>query len=60
MRLNMTEAVEPLAIALFTRVLGVPMEEVQILMAQVRAEFRDPSLHLYAFYRFVFGRKPVV
>jgi hypothetical protein len=34
------------------------VEEVQVIMAGVRAEFSDPKLHLLTKFRFVYGRKP--
>ncbi|RSL46430.1 hypothetical protein CEP54_013850 [Fusarium duplospermum] len=43
---------------LFRHVLGWNMEEIQVLMAQVKRELRDPSIHLYLPVYIVWGRKP--
>jgi hypothetical protein len=34
------------------------VEEVQVIMAGVRAELSNPKLHLMTKFRFVYGRKP--
>ena len=34
------------------------MEEAQVMMAGVRAEFVDPKLRLLTTFRYVWGRKP--
>ena len=60
MQTQMLEAVEPLAIAFFTRILGHSYERAQVLMAGVRSEFRDPKNHLYAVYHYVYGQKPPI
>jgi hypothetical protein len=44
--------------ALFSRVLGWSPPEIQVLMAKVKSELRDPSIHLYLPVYFVWGRKP--
>ena len=56
---NMLDAVEPVGIALFTRVLGMSLEECHVLMAEVRAQLKNPKFHLYALYRYIYGQKPV-
>jgi len=55
---QMSDAVEPFSLALFTRVLGWSNEKAQVLFAGVRADFRNPKNHLYIAYHFVYGRKP--
>ena len=55
---QMEEGVEGFSLRLFTQVLGWSVEEVQVLLASVRKEMRDPSVHvLYDFY-VVYGQKP--
>ncbi|KPM42793.1 hypothetical protein AK830_g3750 [Neonectria ditissima] len=44
--------------ALFAHTLGWSMDEVQVLMAKVKRDLRDPSIHLYLSIYFVWGRKP--
>ena len=56
---HMCVCLESFTLALLTRVLGWSYEECQILMACVRAEFRDPKNHLYTLKHFVYGRKPL-
>jgi hypothetical protein len=40
------------------RILGWSNEECQILVALCNRELRDPKLHLYTVFNFVYGRKP--
>lgn len=49
---------EAFSLALFTRVLGMSYEEVQVFFAAVRNELVDRSIHLYGKYYFVYGQKP--
>jgi len=44
---------------LLGRILGWSKEECQILIAQVTRELRDPKIHLYNSFRFIYGRKPM-
>ena len=57
-RAHMLEAVEPLSLGYFTRVLGYSLEQVQIIMEGVRREMNHPKLHLYIAFHFAYGRKP--
>jgi hypothetical protein len=43
--------------ALFTRVLGWTELEMEMLLAKVRNELKDRSLHLYLKICFVYGQK---
>lgn len=52
------ESVESFTVALFTRVLGYSREEAQLVMAQVRADLREPKNHFYVNYHFIYGQKP--
>jgi hypothetical protein len=54
----MVECVEAFTLAPLTRVLGWGVNETEVLMANVRAEFRNPQNHFYAIFHFVYGRKP--
>lgn len=53
------DAVEPVSMALFTRVLGFSNEETQVMMVGPRKDFMNPKLHLYIRFHFVYGRKPL-
>jgi hypothetical protein len=44
---------------LFGRILGWSQLEYQILIAEASREIRDPKLHLYTVFRFIYGRKPM-
>lgn len=57
--LCMLEAVEPYTLAVATRVMKMPAEEVQHLIAGVKAEFQSRKHHLYSKFHFVYGRKPL-
>lgn len=54
---NLQEALESYSLALFTRVLGWSMEELDVLFQAVRNDFEDPQTHLYGKVRFIYGRK---
>jgi hypothetical protein len=45
--LNYLEGVEGFTLAAFTRVLGWSVEEVQVLLAQIRKEWTNRSMHGY-------------
>ena len=45
--INYTEGCEGVCIGLFTRVLHWQPAEVQVLLAKLRSEFRDRSIHAY-------------
>ncbi|ESZ91133.1 hypothetical protein SBOR_8497 [Sclerotinia borealis F-4128] len=52
------DAVEPISMALFTRVLGYSFEEAQVTMVGPRTDMKNPSNHVYMKFHFVYGRKP--
>lgn len=56
--LNMLEALPPYTYALFTRWLGWKRVEIEALLAGVRNELRDSSIHLYTKVYVVYGQKP--
>ena len=45
--INYTEGYEGIGIGLFTRVLGWNAAEVQVLIAKLRGELKDRSIHAY-------------
>ncbi|KAI5461787.1 S-adenosyl-L-methionine-dependent methyltransferase [Mariannaea sp. PMI_226] len=44
--------------AVFSRVLGWTDEEIQVLIAKVKKEFKDPTIHLYIPVYIIWGKKP--
>ena len=54
------DALEPISMALFTRVLGMSAQEVQAILVGRRKDIMNPNLHLYIKFRFVYGRKPLL
>ncbi|KAL1979526.1 hypothetical protein VTN96DRAFT_5669 [Rasamsonia emersonii] len=52
------ESMGPYCYALFSRVLGWQREAIEVLLAMVRKELRDPSIHQYVQIYIVYGRKP--
>ncbi|KAL6717513.1 hypothetical protein ACLMJK_005428 [Lecanora helva] len=52
------EGLEGLSIGLLTRQLGWKLEEVQVLMAKIRPELKDRSIHSYQMNSVIIGRKP--
>ncbi|KAL4881871.1 S-adenosyl-L-methionine-dependent methyltransferase [Aspergillus karnatakaensis] len=57
-QVNMFEAIPPYCYALFTRVLGWQRPEIEALVAGIRHELRDYSIHLYSKVHVVYGQKP--
>ncbi|KAL4751793.1 hypothetical protein BDW72DRAFT_173009 [Aspergillus terricola var. indicus] len=55
---NHLNGLHAFTIGLFTRVLGWTAEEVEILIANCRKEWKDSSIHAYQRVIFVYGRKP--
>lgn len=54
----MLEAMPPYTYALFTRMLGWSRHEIEALLAGVRRELKDLSIHLYTRVYMVYGQKP--
>ncbi|KAF5007755.1 hypothetical protein FDECE_5927 [Fusarium decemcellulare] len=52
------KAVESYTPAVFGRILGWSDKEIQVIMAKVRKDLRDPEIHLYIPAYFIWGRKP--
>ena len=55
---QMVACVEPFTLALLTRILDWSNENTQVLMANMRNEFRNRKNLLYINFHFVYGRKP--
>lgn len=55
---TLEEGLEGMTMRLFTQVLGWKREEVLILLASVRKDFRDPKLHAQLDFHVTYGRKP--
>ncbi|KAJ5546054.1 hypothetical protein N7494_003639 [Penicillium frequentans] len=53
------KVVEPYSLALFTRVLGFTYQEAQSYLEKVRAEMMNTKCHLYFFFHFVYGQRPM-
>ena len=53
------QAVDSYTSGIFTQVLGWEETEIQVFIAKVKAELKDPSIHLYFPVYFVWGRKPL-
>lgn len=51
-RENTIEALEALALAPLTRILGWSKEEVQVLVAEARKDVLNPAIHAYWNIRF--------
>jgi pantothenate kinase-related protein Tda10 len=52
------EAVESYTPRIFSTVMCWKEEELQVYVAKVKKELKDPSIHLYVPIYFVWGRKP--
>ena len=57
-RLEIEMGMEGWSLAMFTRVLGMTFEEVQVYLAEVRRDWRDRRVHAYTRVGVVYGRKP--
>ena len=57
--LEVEAGMEGWAMALFTRVLGMSYEEVQVFLAEMRKAWRDNRVHGYTRVGVVYGRKPM-
>ncbi|PYH85171.1 methyltransferase [Aspergillus uvarum CBS 121591] len=57
-QVNMLEAMGPYCYALFTRVMGWQRPEIEVFVAGIKNELRDPSIHLYTKVHIVYGQRP--
>ncbi|CAG9953140.1 unnamed protein product [Clonostachys rosea f. rosea IK726] len=58
MVIQQIQAVESYTPRLFSTILGWTEEEIQVYVAKVRKDLKDPSIHLYLAIHFVWGKKP--
>jgi len=56
---NSLDGLEGYSMALLTRGLGMSNEEVQVFLADVRKDMKNPRIHAYWPMYFVYGRKPM-
>jgi hypothetical protein len=57
-RENFLSVLQGLSMAVMTRGLGMSAQEVEVLLAEVRAEVTSRKVHCYAPITFIYGRKP--
>ena len=55
---NMVDGIEGLTMRIFSKALGMPVEEIQLLLMEVRKEAKNSRVHSYYPFYVVFGRKP--
>ncbi|KAG9238025.1 S-adenosyl-L-methionine-dependent methyltransferase [Amylocarpus encephaloides] len=55
---NLVSGISGLSMALFTRVHGWSMEEVEVFLVNVRKDIMDTSIHSYIPLRTIYGRTP--
>ena len=55
---GISEGLTGFSIRVFTQILGWSLEEMEILLAQVRAEWRKRTIHGYFPIWVVYGQKP--
>ncbi|KAL4778092.1 S-adenosyl-L-methionine-dependent methyltransferase [Aspergillus varians] len=58
-QVNVFEGLSPYCSALFTRVLGWERPEIEAMVAGMRRELKDLSIHLYTNVHVVYGQKPL-
>ncbi|EWC48813.1 hypothetical protein DRE_00118 [Drechslerella stenobrocha 248] len=56
---NFLEALEGLSLRLFTNSHHMPVEQIQILLAKVRRDLRNKSIHTYFHLHSIVARKPL-
>lgn len=56
---NLTEGVQSMSLALFTRVLNMSSEQVMSFLEDVKKDLADPKIHSYCAVYIVYGRKPL-
>ncbi len=57
-RENLLQGLEGFALALFTRVHGWSVEEVQLFLVDVRKDLKNSNIHWYVPMYTIYGRKP--
>jgi hypothetical protein len=58
MQLHTMDAIEPLSLALFTRVLGWTEHGSRVLFEKARKEFKESGRQFYVYTHFIHGWKP--
>lgn len=58
-RQNLTEGVQSMSLALFTRVLNMSSEHVMSFLQDVKKDVNDSNIHSYCGIYIVYGRKPL-
>lgn len=56
---HMSISLKSFSLAALTRIMNCSVEEVTILLAGVRSEFKNPKNRLMTIFHFVYGKKPV-
>lgn len=57
-RENLFLSIEAMTLGYLARILGWSKDECQVITAEARKELRDPKLHLYTLFHFIYGRRP--
>ena len=60
MQVQLHKAVDSMTPAMYTRVLGYNLDEMNLTMDLAKREISDDSIHKYMIYHFVCGQKPVL
>merc|ERR1711881_251454 len=58
-RMAVEDGIEGWAMYMFTNVHGWQREEVQVLIAQIKKEVRDPKIHGWRYMTVCYGQKPM-
>jgi hypothetical protein len=56
---HLIDCVEPFNLAIFKRILQWSDEEIQVIMAKVKGDFRNKGNRIYTSFYFVYGRTPL-
>lgn len=56
--LNMVEGIEGLTLRLFSKALGMSLDDIQMHLMQVRKEAQNRKIHSYYPFYVIYGRKP--
>lgn len=56
---NLSEGVQSMSLALFTRVLGMESQRVLGFLEEVKRDLANPGIHAYSVICIVYGRKPL-
>lgn len=56
---NLSDGVQSMSLALFTRVMGMDSEEVLRFLEDVKRDLANPKIHSYSTVYFAYGRRPL-